>query len=80
MALSTMMAYYWKMLSILANVPMENGLSECTAPDLELGSEGCVCVCSLRNSYPRGGRYFGPRLQVKRLQAAAGRYGGGASA
>ena len=39
-----------------------------------------MCECVWRNSYLGGGRYFGPRLQVKRLQAAAGRYGGGASA
>ena len=35
-----------------------------------------MCVC-LRNSYSRGGRYFGPRLQVREMQAAAGQPGGG---
>ena len=42
MALSTMRVYCWKPFSVLANVSMENGSSECTASDLEFGSEGRV--------------------------------------
>ena len=45
MALSTMMANYWKLLPALANVSVGKGLSECTTLDLELDFEGCVCRC-----------------------------------
>ena len=33
-------------------------------------------MCVLENSYLGGGRYFGPRLQVREMQAAVGQGGG----